>query len=79
MSVFSPAKSSKSQPFRIVTTLPRGLIPRLDCIASAAHDRVRLPRDQMRDACAFCFARAAAFQIERCACITTESRSRRPI
>ena len=47
----SPAKSSKSQPFAIVTTWPRGASARISsAIASETHDRVGRRGDEAGDA-----------------------------
>ena len=75
--VLRPAKSSKSQPFGIVTTRPARMSPRVSsAIASAAvtiASACRATRCAI-PARAFCFARAPTPSLERCACSASESR-----
>ena len=73
----SPAKSSKSQPFAIVTTRPRGFSPRvsaaIDSAAATIASACRATRCAI-PARAFCLARAPMPSLERCACSASESR-----
>jgi hypothetical protein len=73
----SPAKSSKSQPFEIVTTRPRGSSFRASsAIASETHVIASARRATSRAtlSCAFCLARAPRESERRCGCATSESR-----
>ena len=72
-----PAKSSKSEPFAIVTTSPaRAALAHLvgDRVGDA-DDRVGVARDSFATACSPCsFARTSIRSAWRCGCATTESR-----
>ena len=73
----SPAKSSKSQPFEIVTTLPVGEKPRASsAIASETHVIASAERATSRATppSTFSFARTAMLSERRCGCATSESR-----
>ena len=70
----SPAKSSKSQPFGIVTTGPAGDRPSVSVgdRLGRGDDRVRLPRDEMRDAGTGLLLRARAGALVRAVCMQRE-------
>src|SRR5581483_6155906 len=72
-----PAKSSKSEPFAIVVTVPRGFRSRTSsAIASETHVIASAERAIRRaTACSPCsFARTTKRSARRCGCATTESR-----
>ena len=73
----SPAKSSKSEPFAIVTTRPRGASPRVSsAIASETQTIASAERaTSCATACSACsFVRTARLSARRCGCATSESR-----
>ena len=73
----SPAKSSKSQPFAIVTTGPRGEMPRVSTEIDSAAVTIASACAATRCATAardFRFTSAAKPSAERCGCSTIESR-----